>query len=328
MKVTKNIITDVKEILTTGIEAQDSGDCDKYNILLNDFEYSYLQGLLHVDIPQNKVVFFTDKNYQEDTYYTTIEIKNIINNIYNISKSNPSTVIINIKELIQKVVDRKYSNLSYDIYHKISTIFKKTEIELLFKLHRYKSINISSSIKISDLNNIKDQLSSLIYDLLDSITTYKNNYIDSLLDGTYYDLPSKTALNLTSTDIKFLEYISNNTPRLDEFNEKGKIFKQIYCSFLDEISNLEINKSKIVSKLKETTILKTNKNFQIHLIYDKENYNQHHKLLFKFNNLKVFSTKPYAWDPNLDHFIVGYLTYLDEYYNITAYFKNKLFQAM
>lgn len=304
----------------------------QYNLLLNDPEYSYLSGLIHVNRIKEQAILFTDIEYNEDKYYVLKDLSNIL--IY-IPLNNITT--LNLKTLLQKTKDikYKYSNLDYDynLVSKIRVIFKQSGINFLYKLHSYKPINIVTTVKNLTIDNFKNNLINTISDLFTSIETYKENGIESLISNYYYSIfeAVDNPINLVPYNIKVLQHINNEIARsTQQYNDKLIEFRELCLMYIKNARNMENNDtpSYSVSNHTVTDLVKNHKLFKIFIVKDNNKYYKYqYSLVFQFNNIKLSITDT-SYGDHPDHFIIANLMYANEYENVLIHFKNKLFQTM
>lgn len=300
-----------------------------YNILFNNPEISFINGLLHVNTIESKAILFTNNN-ELDQYYLLKEISSILNHI-----SINDFSVLNINELLKKINRAKYSNISDYTTSKISTIFKTKNIEFLYKLHDSKIINVQTISRNITLGNFKNNLSESITQLFESILDYENHSLDDLIDYYYYSIfrDDYDGLNLAYNDIKALSHIKyqiDNNPEI--YDSKLAEFENICNMFLrhnvdnDAVKSLKRYNKEETSSSDNIYYIKNSRSFIILLIINK--YSRYDiSLVFKFNNLNIpFDIDRY--NRKITHFIIANLMYINEYENVLNYFKNKLLQSM
>lgn len=312
---------------------QQIDDVKQFNLLFDDPEYSYLRGLIHVNLTENNAIFFTDIEYNENKTYV---LHDLVDVIYHIPYRN--IAILNLKALLEKTRDIKYrfSNIYYDtnLISKIGILFKSNSISFLYKLHKYKFINILTTSKNLSVDNFKTNLADTVSDLFSSIEIYRDDKLENLINDKYYSVFNNDhALNLSHNNIKALQYINNEIlQNPQKYTSKLTEFRELCIRYLQNASTLFSNsesRSYSASKHTATEIIKNHKLFKIFLIKDDNKYyRSQYSLVFQFCNIKISIIDEYYHNEMTDHFIIAYLMYTNEYENVAIYLKNKLFQSM
>lgn len=296
-------------------------DTKSYNILLNNSEYTYIKGLLHIDFNNHKGLLFSDINYSDLEYDLQWNLLDVLSNFDKLSVyhslSYKDIKSIHLPSLILKLEDTETYYIDPNITRKIGINFKKYGFEFLYKIHNYKIINIAESVKNINTSTIKNVLASSLTNLMSNIKNFRNNNLSDFINEHFYNVVPEPAMNLNTFTMEFLINAKKHNI-IDKAHDEIENFKKITNSFLSSCSDNSIRKSYYI---------KTNNKYSIQLSYDPKNYYRY-SVVYKFGDIRVPIAMKYWNSDSQFIFIISYLMYLNEYDNLMSHFRNKLLQEL
>ena len=308
----------VDELFNNNISTSDT---DSYNILLNNSEYTYIKGLLHVDFNNHKGLLFSDIDYSDLEYDLQWNLLDVINTFdkvsYYHSLSYKDFKIIHLPSLISKLEDNDTYYIDPNITRKVGINFKKYGFEFLYKVQNYRIVNITEEVKNINTATIKNVLATTLTNLISNIKEFKNNDLSDFINKNFYNIMPNVAMNLNTFNMKFLINAKKNNI-LDKAYGQIENFKKITSSFLSSCLDNNIRKSYYI---------KTNNNYSIQLSYGPKNYYRY-SVVYKFGDIRIPIAMKYWNNESQYLFIISYLMYLNEYDNLMSYFRNKLLQEL
>lgn len=294
--------------------AQSPGEDGKCNIILNDANYTYITGLIHVDYSKNTGILFTSETYDE--YVIKHDVSNIIRLLkYQDTMCSDDVKIINVKELIWKLIESKFPKLSYNKGCKIGIKYRHNSIDMIYRVSDYLAINIISSITNIKVDNLKENLYNSIHSLLLNINTFVQDSLDSVLYETFNNLTtsSNSYINFNDNNIEFLKYVRHSSSIIYNASQELDIFEKL----------MTVSDTSLAELYKSDKLLKNTSNFQLFYKYE-DRYNS--ELIFKFGGITIPISTCYYKD--LKIFTIAYLMYLHQYDNLVMSLKSKLFKTM
>lgn len=294
---------------------QSAGEDGKCNIVLNDANYTYISGLIHVDYSNETGILFTSEAYDE------YAIKNDVINIIRLLRNQDSLYsdnikIVNIRELIWKLIESQFPKLRYSRGRKIGINYRLNSIDMIYRASDYTPINIVSSINNIKVDNLKENIYNSIHNLLININTFIEDSLDSVLYETFNNLTTSynSYINLNNDNIEFLKYMRHSSSIVYNASQELDIFEKLMA-----VSNTSLREL-----YKSDKLLKNTSKFKLLYKYE-DMYNS--ELIFKFGGVTI-PVYPNCYYKDLKFFVIAYLMYLNEYENLIMSLKGKLFKTM
>lgn len=302
-------------------ENASTSDTNSYNILLNNSEYTYIKGLLHVDFNNHKGLLFSDIDYSDLEYDLQWNLLDVLSNFEKLNVyhnlSYKDIKCIHLPSLISKLEDADTYYIDPNITRKIGINFKKYGFDFLYKIHNYRIINIAENIKNINTSTIKNVLATSLTNLITNIKNLRNDNLSDFINENFYNITPNVTVNLNTFNIEFLINARKNNI-LDKAYVQIENFKKITNLFLS---------SCLDNNIKKSYYIKTNNNYNIQLSYDPKNYYSY-SVVYKFGNIRIPIAMKYWNNESQYLFIISYLMYLNEYDNLMLHFRNKLLQVL
>jgi len=292
------------------------------NVLLDDREYTFIRGLLHVDFNVQKAILFTDSDYTDIKYSIQRNLHEIIKEFNNSNYIYSEDIyIIHIPSMISNINDTELCHIDPFLQHRIGINFRTVGFDIIYNNDSNSdyflsgnNTNIIERVRNISVETIKNDLGNSIISLTNNIKTYCTNMLNNVLYDDFYNLIPYKPLNLTSSTIKFLNYIKTNQTIIDAAKDQLEIFKKLNTSFLSTISSTNTR----------NRVIRITHNFNLRQTFNKQR--RSNELIYKFDSVLFAIEERYNSDRSL-LFIACYLMYLKEYEKITAYFKNQIVKA-
>ncbi len=291
-------------------------------MLLDDREYTFIRGLLHVDFNMQKAILFTDIDYTDIKYNVQQNLHEIIKEFNNINYIYSENIyIIHIPSMLDNINDTELFNIDSFLQHHIGINFRTVGFDIIYNNDSNNSYflsgnntNIIERVRNIRVETIKNDLGNSIISLTNNIKTYCANMLNDILHDNFYNLIPYKPLNLTTSTIKFLNYINTNQNIIKVAEAQLEIFRKLNISFLSTISRTNAR----------NRVLRITHNFNLRQTFNKQR--GLNELIYKFDNIS-FTIEEYYNSDRSFLFVICYLMYLKEYEKITAYFKNQIVKA-
>jgi hypothetical protein len=305
---------EISKIFKNNITVPSPGENGKCNIILNNANYSYINGLIHVDYLEQTGVVFISENYDE--FYLKDDVCNILNLLdckYTFYSKNIK--IINLKELVSKLIDSNFSNLNYSVRNRIGIQYNNSSISMIYKIKNHLPINIITKINNINLTDLKRNIYNSINQFLIDISTFLDNHLDDVLYEHFSSVTrfANTYINFETNNINFLNYVCHNTKIVSDASNNLEVFEKLMT--LANTSIREVSKNNLT--------LKKTDNFQLLFKYEDSCYSD---LIIKFKGLTIPFLDSYYKDIKI--FTIAYLIYLNEYDKLVTFLKSELFKTM